>query len=358
MSEIVISGIQQIGIGIPDCHKAWGWYKEYLGYDVRVFEEAATAELMLPYTGGQPRKRHAALATNLQGGGAFEIWQYVDRIPQPPAFEIQVGDLGLFAAKIKCRDVDATYEWFSKEGLRVESKVAEKDGVKWFFVRDPNNNIFQIISSKIWFRDEKKLTGGTYGAMIGVTDIDRSMKFYSEILGYDKVLSDETGNFEDIRFLPGGHKKFRRVVLTHNQPRKGTFSVLFGDSQIELIQTLDREPVKIFKDRLWGDLGFIHLCFDIWGMDPMREKCKAAGCPFTVDTGNTFDMGEASGAFAYIEDPDGALIEFVETHKIPIMKKFGWYLNLRKRDPEKPLPRFMLAAMGLNRAKDIVYVKS
>ena len=46
-------------------------------------------------------------------------------------------------------------------------------------------------------------------------------------------------------------------------------------------------------------------------------------------------MGEAAGHFAYIEDPDGTLIEFVETLKIPIIKKLGWYINLEKRAPEK-----------------------
>ena len=43
--------------------------------------------------------------------------------------------------------------------------------------------------------------------------------------------------------------------------------------------------------------------------------------PFTVDVDHSFDMGEAAGSFSYTEDPDGALIEFVETHKIPILKK-------------------------------------
>ncbi|MFT7230618.1 MAG: hypothetical protein ACI9GO_001087, partial [Bacteroidia bacterium] len=67
---------------------------------------------------------------------------------------------------------------------------------------------------------------------------------------------------------------------------------------------------------------------------------------------NSFDMGEAAGHFSYIEDPDGTLIEFVETHKIAILKKVGWYLDLRKRDALKPLPRWMLKSMGLNRKKD------
>ncbi|MCK6693108.1 MAG: VOC family protein, partial [Thermoanaerobaculia bacterium] len=56
-----ISGIQQIGIGVSDVQKAFRWYRRYFGMDVPVFEEAATAALMLPYTGGQPQERHAIL---------------------------------------------------------------------------------------------------------------------------------------------------------------------------------------------------------------------------------------------------------------------------------------------------------
>ena len=51
-------------------------------------------------------------------------------------------------------------------------------------------------------------------------------------------------------------------------------------------------------------------------------------------------------------DPDGTWIEFVETHKVPILKKIGWYIHLKKRKPGKALPRFVLKMMGLNRVKD------
>ena len=53
-------------------------------------------------------------------------------------------------------------------------------------------------------------------------------------------------------------------------------------------------------------------------------------------------MGEATGHFAYNEDPSGTLIEYVETEKIPILKKFNIYLNLKKRDRSKPLPDWIL----------------
>ncbi len=66
----------------------------------------------------------------------------------------------------------------------------------------------------------------------------------------------------------------------------------------------------------------------------------------------TFDMGEAAGHFSYVEDPDGTLIEFVESHKLPVSKKLGWYINLRKRNPEKPLANWIVKAMKYNRIKD------
>ena len=63
--------------------------------------------------------------------------------------------------------------------------------------------------------------------------------------------------------------------------------------------------------------------------------------------GEIFDMGDASGRFAYIEDPDGTLIELVETNKVPVVKKFGWFIDMKKRNPEKKLPKFLFRMMGL-----------
>ncbi len=324
--------------------------------DIKVFEESATASLMLPYTGGVPQKRHAVLALNMSGGGGFEIWQYTERKPQPAKFVPGLGDLGIFAAKIKARDVQKTHAWFKAEKLTISEIKADPEGRAHFFLTDPYDNIFQIIESDNWYVNEKKNTGSVYGVIIGVTDIDKSVKVYSEILGYDKVVSDTTGIFDDFSSLEGGNATFRRVILKNSKPRLGAFAKLFGNSEIELVQVEGRVPRKIFENRFWGDLGFIHLCYDIQGMEALKTECARLGSPFTVDSssslGNSFDMGEAAGHFSYIEDPDGTLIEFVETHKVPILKKFGWYLNLRKRDPAKHLPDFIVKMLGISKVKD------
>jgi hypothetical protein len=92
------------------------------------------------------------------------------------------------------------------------------------------------------------------------------------------------------------------------------------------------------------------------GMDELKKFSTRKGYSFTVDSkashdGNSFDMGEAAGHFSYIADPDGTLIEFVETHKVPILKKLGLYLDLKKRDPNKSLPDWILKSLKFSRVK-------
>lgn len=358
MKKPIISGIQQIGIGVSEVYEGWKWYRRHFGMDIPMFDEAAEAALMLPYTGGQPRSRHAILALNKQGGGGMEIWQYTSRTPEGPKFEPQLGDLGIYVAKVKSRNVSKTFQFLKQKGANVISDiVTDPSGQEHFFVKDPFGNIFNVVPSDNWFSSSNFSTGGMYGCTIGVSDIDNSLNLYRDVLGYDQVVYDKTGNFDDLKSLPSGEGNFRRILLRHSvEQRKGAFSKMLGTSEIELIQATDRAVNKIFKDRLWGDLGYIHLCFDVNGMADLKKLCASKGFPFTVDScpddTPSFDMGDAAGHFTYIEDPDGTLIEFVETHKIPLMKKFNWFLDLRKRDPEKPLPNWMLKTLALNRVKD------
>ncbi len=356
MKGYVISGIQQMGIGVLNLKEAWEWYIKHFGMDCRVFEEEAEAKLMLPYTGGEPRNRHAVLALNLQSGGGFEIWQYKGREPLTKKEPVRIGDLGILACKMKTKESQKTLSSFMEIGLSVPAgTTTDPSGNRTFFMKDLYGNLFQIVEATDWFRNEKKMTGGSFGAVIGVSDIERSRVVYSDILGYDDVVYDKTGVFPDLSALPGGDTACRRVLLRRSVPFAGPFSKVLGNSEIELISTVSPGK-KIFENRFWGDPGFIHLCYDMRGMDELKSFCEARGFPFTVDSkmsheGNVFDMGEAAGHFSYIEDPDGTLIEFVETHKIPLLKKLGLYIDLRKRDPKKALPDWMLNTLRFSRVK-------
>ena len=352
MVEKIIYGIQQIGVGVDDVEKAFKWYATKLGSDVSIFDDKNEATHMAPYMGGKPHKKRAILAMNMQGGSGYELWQYMDRTPQKPKEPIQMGDLGISVVKIKSRNVSKSYERLQRENVKALSDIVESpDGRKYFYVKDPFDNLLQIIEHSSWYAQLKNDTGGLFGCIIGVSDIEKSLKLYSDILGYKNIAYDKTGTFDDLASLPNGKGKFRRVLLTHDNNRKGGFSPLFGDSEIELVQGFDITPKRIFEDRYWGDIGFIHLCFDMRNMDALIEECAEKGFPFKIKSGGAFDMGDANGDWGYIEDPDGTLIEFVQTNKVPLIKKINWNINLTKRNPHKPLPNWLIKAMSINRVK-------
>jgi catechol 2,3-dioxygenase-like lactoylglutathione lyase family enzyme len=348
----MINCIQQIGLGVSDIERAFAWIRKSFGMDVPIFDDEGKPVFMTRYTGGVVQSRRAVLAASMSGGSGFEIWQYTSRTPEEPAYTVKAGDLGIFAAKIKASDVRAAFAESEKRNIELIGGIADDPSKSpHFFLKDPFGNIYQVTGSTEWFSKKPAVTGGVTGCIIGVSDIDRSRKLYSGVLGYDTVVYDETGVFSDLMPLPGGTNRLRRVLLKSGEPR-GIFSRLVGPSAIELFQSVSRPAKKIFEKRFWGDLGFIHLCFDIHDMAVLKAECENAGFGVTVDSNNAFDMGQAAGHFIYIEDPDGTLIEFVETYRIPLVKKLGLYLNLKKRDPEKPLPDWMLKALSLGRVKD------
>ena len=349
-STYQINGIQQIGIGVKDVHKAWAWYRKAFSMDVPVFEDEATANLMTRYTNGKAESRHAVLAMNMQGGGGFEIWQFTSRTPEATDFEILPGDLGIYAVKIKVRDLNRAFQHLQKTDAKILTSPSKTpNGIGNFFIKDPFENIFQLVEDSNWFSENAAPTGGVLGVIIGVSDLEKSIPLYRDTLGFSQVNYQEEGVFEDI---PGDKFTYSRALLS--MPGKwntGAFGALLCPAQIELIEVKGREARSIFKDRLWGDLGFIHCCLDVNGMKNLKKKAGKEGFPFTVDSEDSFDMGSASGHFGYLEDPNKTLIEFVETHRVPILQKWNLYLNLKKRNPKKNLPKFLVKLLALNRVK-------
>ena len=178
---------------------------------------------MLPYTGGKPHDRRAILSLSMRGGGGFEIWQYTSRKPTEMEGEVYLGDLGINAAKIKSVDVQKSYEEFNMKGLNVVTSLKNNPmGEPHFFVKDLHGNLFQVIQGQSFFRKkERMLTGGVAGALIGSTDIERSLTLYRDILGYDTVIYDEEGVCDDFEGLNGAGVSYRRCLVRHSQPRKG-----------------------------------------------------------------------------------------------------------------------------------------
>ena len=352
--ESVICGIQQIGIGVADVEIAFKWYIKAFGCDIKIVDDDHDAERMLPYTGGKPQPKRAILAINLRGGGGFEIWQPKGRELRYLTENPRLGDIGLFACKIKSSNIERSYNHLKQlKGATLTGTIENNPtGKKHFFLYDPYDNLFEVEEDDYVFSSKTdKPTGGVNGVIIGVTDIEKSAGFYNILLGYDTIEYDETGIFDDLQSIRGGDKPLRRMMMKQSAPIQGPLCEIMGTSHIELIQSPDIQPVKLYENRWWGDPGFIHLCFDIRKMAALKKTAEAIGHPFVCDSGTDFQMGDADGHFTYIEDPDGTLIEFVETFKIPILKKLGIYLHLKNKDDRKPLPRYITKSLRFLKVK-------
>ena len=348
-----ISGIQQVGIGVKDASSSLKTYAALFGMDTLVFNDVSEASLMTKYTGGKVYQRQALLSLNMQGGGGFEIWQFKNREPEIACRLSRYGDIGIYAVKLKTANVDFAFKNFSEmEGVEISDLQKDARGEAHFWVRDEHHNVFNIVSGNHWFQAGLRPVGGVTGAVIGVKDMERSIKFYQSLLNvqhvvYDKVV-DKTNGFDACG------QSYRKVLLQKHPSGKGAFGKLFGSIEIELVQCLDRQADEIYKDRFWGDCGFIHLCLDVYDMCGLKKKAEDCGYTFTVDSVESFGMENAAGRFCYMEDPDGTLIELVETHKVPVLKKLGLYLNLKKRNLEKPLPNWMIKLLSLSKVRQSV----
>lgn len=345
-----ISGIQQIGIGVKNLRERTLFYKDIFGLDVLIFDDTSDAHLMTRYTGGEVYNRQAVLTMNLAGGGGFEIWQYNNREPKEGLQNIKYGDLGIYAPKIKCKDVKEAYAYLSTKANLAISDI-QKDPLQkpHFWVKDNSGNSFNIVLGYDWFKNSSFPTGAVSGAVIGVSNIEKSLTFYRDFLGIDEIVYDVNGSYTDndrcVKI------NCRRILLRKKVAGNGAFNKLLGSVEIELVQSFEHDTVKLFENRFWGDCGFIHLCFDVLNMDGLKKHASSMGIKFTVDSHESFAMANAAGRFCYAEDPDGTLIELVETHKIPIFKKFGLYLNLKRRNQHKPLADWVINLLSFSKVK-------
>lgn len=348
-----INGFQHIGVAVNDMDKSLRFYRKFFGLDIPFFDSVAAAPLMLSHTRDEVITKRASMILNLHGGCAMEMIRATTFEPVGVKFSPQVGDLGIFVTQMKCPDLKAMHAFCTAESETNPTAIkTTPDGKETFFIQDLDGNWFQYFESNEWYITPKHISGGVVGCVIGVTDIEKSLELYSTILGFDEVVSDEKGTFDFWSDLPGGDQNYRRIVLKQSALPAGGFSKISSTTYIELIQPLDRKPRMLFEDRIWADLGFVHLGLDVIGMKELGDALAEKGYGFRCDSNDALDMGNTKVHCTYIDDPDETWIEMIEVHKVPIIEKWGIYLNVAKRDPEKPLPDMMLKALRFSRIKD------
>ena len=133
---------------------------------------------------------------------------------------------------------------------------------------------------------------------ICVSDLDRSLRFYCEGLGFERAASHRVGEeFAVLMELEG-------VEL---EPRMITRDGL----TIELLGYLRPEPVGDGRRRPMNQLGLTHLSLRVDDVDTVASTIGQLGGAVVGETRTTFDLAGNRLDFLYCTDPDGVRIELM-----------------------------------------------
>lgn len=134
---------------------------------------------------------------------------------------------------------------------------------------------------------------------ICVSDLDRSLSFYCEGLGFERAESHAIGSeFAALMDLP-------EVSVTSQFIRK-------GNTAIELLAFEQPRPFGDATRRPVNQLGLTHLSFRVGDVHAVADRLAELGGAIVESSKTTIDFGGASLLFVYCTDPDGVRIELMD----------------------------------------------
>jgi lactoylglutathione lyase len=134
---------------------------------------------------------------------------------------------------------------------------------------------------------------------ICVSDLDRSLRFYCEALGFEKAESHAIGSeFAALMDLPD-------VAVTSQFIRKGA-------TAIELLAFTEPAPFGDTTRRAVNQLGLTHLSFRVADVEATAAAVVALGGTRVESSRTTIDFGGTPLEFVYCTDPDGVRVELMD----------------------------------------------
>jgi catechol 2,3-dioxygenase-like lactoylglutathione lyase family enzyme len=303
-----VSGIHHVAIGVNDLGSMMAFYRDLMGF-TEVFAEFGESEqeIMREVTRSSRAVFYGATIQQKAGGVMLEFIRMVEPSPRPIRRSARYGDIGV--AKITLTTVDVPAVWTAlrdRVAFCSSPKTTEIPGVgeyQFVYCRDPEGNLVEIRSAEA---DSGQMFGGACSAGIAVSDLERSIPFYRDFLGFNLVMADVhesfSGQVDEVSGAAG--TKVRSCLLSAGGE---------GEGMLELFETLSPRGRSLPFSALWGDFGHLQVAFNCDDVDGVAADLTAAGMELLCSP-KVMDAGPDHpdpGVFVYARDPDGIPIECV-----------------------------------------------
>jgi catechol 2,3-dioxygenase-like lactoylglutathione lyase family enzyme len=131
---------------------------------------------------------------------------------------------------------------------------------------------------------------------VSVSDLNRAIAFYRDVLGMEVVVQ-----------RPFGGEKYE-MILGLKGARGQVALLRFGDIQIELFEFASPRPKRGDPRRPICDHGITHFCLEVTDIDDAYARLKAKGVSFHCSPQSFSGKAIAT----YGRDPDGNVFELLE----------------------------------------------
>jgi catechol 2,3-dioxygenase-like lactoylglutathione lyase family enzyme len=253
-----------------------------------------------------PGTVYAALLCGQEAGGiVFELVGMTRPAPRPMRRDFRYGDIGVAKTAIAVADVEGFYRE-RQAALNFcsgpkSALVPGRGRYNFVYCRDPEGNLVEFFSGDDV--PERQEYGGARWVGVSVTDLERSMSFYREHFGLEKVVIDVHEGFSGLvdEVSGGTGTRVRSCLLAAGGQ---------GDGMVELFEVMKPRGRSIPFAARWGDFGYLQLCLNCSGVEEMAAHCEQHGIEFLTGL-KRFD-DERAGVFIYVRDPDGIPVEFLD----------------------------------------------
>jgi len=142
--------------------------------------------------------------------------------------------------------------------------------------------------------------GSVYHTGFTVSNIERSVAFYRDILGL-RLVKRQTGTLPYLATVTGFEGV--RLEIAHLQPAA-------GGSMLELLQYVSHPAPA--TDRATNRPGNGHLCFKVGDIQAACAELRRRGVPLVSEPTEITAGAHAGGWAVYLRDPDGFTVELYQ----------------------------------------------